>query len=219
MRVDFLDRYSRDRHSLAHRWPARVKLLGVVVAVLSIALTPPTLYPISPSIPLSWVHIIAGLTVVCLIQLARIPWRYVAARLAVVAPLLLLLGLSIPLSQGLRQGGWLMLTVVVKGCLSFCLLVWLTNTTPFDHLLRAMRQLGVPKLFISTLSFMYRYVFVLFDEFNRMRRARQARTFVRRRLPEPRASAQLLGMVLLRALDRAERVHAAMLARGLDREG
>jgi cobalt/nickel transport system permease protein len=193
-------------------------LLGVVATVLAIALTPPTLYPVSSSIPLSWVHIIAGMAVLALIQMARIPWRYVAARLAIVAPLLVLLGLSIPLSHGFRQGGWLMLTVVLKGCLSFCLLVWLTNTTPFDQLLKAMRQLGVPKLFIATLSFMYRYVFVLFDELNRMRRARQARTFVGRRIPDPRASAQLLGMVLLRALDRAERVHAAMLARGWRRD-
>ena len=219
MRVDFLDRYSRGRGSLAHRWPARGKLLGVFAAVLLIALTPPTLWPVSLSIPISWLHIIASLVVCGLIQMAGIPWRYVAARLAFVAPLLLLLGLSIPLSHGFRQGGWLMLTVVLKGCLSFCLLVWLTNTTPFDQLLTAMRRLGVPKLFISTLSFMYRYLFVLFDEFNRMRRARQARTFIRRRVPDPRASAQLLGMVLLRSLDRAERVHAAMLARGMEEEG
>lgn len=204
---------------MAHRWPPRAKLLGVIAAVLLIALTPSTLYQVSVSIPLSWIHIIAALAVLGLIQLARIPWRYVVARLAIVAPLLLLLALSIPLSHGFRQGGWLMLTVVVKGCLSFCLLVWLTNSTPFDHLLKAMRQLGVPKVFIATLSFMYRYVFVLFDELNRMRRARAARTFVRRRIPDPRASAQLLGMVLLRALDRAERVHAAMLARGMDGEG
>ena len=216
MRVDFLDRYSRGPQSLAHRWPPRAKLLGVLALLLLVALTPATLFPVSSNIPISWIHIIAAVLTLGLIQAAGIPWRYLAARLAFVAPLLLLLGLSIPLSHGFRQGGWQMLTVVIKGCLSFCLLVWLTNTTPFDHLLKAMQRLGAPKLFVSTLSFMYRYIFVLFDELNRMRRARQARTFVRRRLPDPRASAQLLGMVLLRALDRAERVHAAMLARGMD---
>jgi cobalt/nickel transport system permease protein len=64
---------------------------------------------------------------------------------------------------------------------------------------------------------MYRYIFVVFDEFDRMRQARLARSFGRRRgWQEWVTSAQLLGMLLIRSLDRAERVYGAMCARGWD---
>jgi cobalt/nickel transport system permease protein len=57
----------------------------------------------------------------------------------------------------------------------------------------------------------------LWDELRRLRSARDARDFgggstVR----EWTINAQLIGMLLLRAMERAERTHRAMLARGWD---
>ena len=50
-----------------------------------------------------------------------------------------------------------------------------------------------------------------------MRTARKARSFRKLSLWEQwRLAAQMLGRLLIRALDRAERVHGAMLARGWD---
>ncbi len=64
---------------------------------------------------------------------------------------------------------------------------------------------------------MYRFVFVLWDELDTMRTARSARTFAKRgALFRWRNSAQMIGMLLIRALGRSERVYGAMCARGWD---
>ena len=48
-------------------------------------------------------------------------------------------------------------------------------TTPFALLLEAMRQLGMPRMIVVQLGFLYRYLFVLIDEAMRLRRARDFR--------------------------------------------
>jgi cobalt/nickel transport system permease protein len=70
---------------------------------------------------------------------------------------------------------------------------------------------------VNQLSFTYRYLFVLADEAVRMVRAHALRSPDR---PQPalRVAGSLLGLLLLRTLDRARRVHAAMLCRGFDGE-
>jgi cobalt/nickel transport system permease protein len=88
---------------------------------------------------------------------------------------------------------------------------------PFDQLLVLLRRLRVPEVFIAMLAFMYRYTFVLWDELDKMRTARQARTFGGGGLPLSwKTSMQQIGMLLIRAMERAERVHGAMCARGWD---
>ena len=73
----------------------------------------------------------------------------------------------------------------------------LVHTTPFEQLLGGLRQLRVPGLFVATLAFMYRYLFVLQDELLRMRRARAARTFDRSRHAGLKTIAGLVGMLLV----------------------
>jgi cobalt/nickel transport system permease protein len=61
---------------------------------------------------------------------------------------------------------------------------------------------------------MHRYLFVLVDEGERMRRARASRTFVRRRGHQWQTLATIVGQLFVRASERAERIYAAMCARG-----
>jgi cobalt/nickel transport system permease protein len=100
----------------------------------------------------------------------------------------------------------------------FVTMLVLTWSTTAEELLRALRQLHVPRLFVATLSFMNRYLRVAADELVRMRRARAARTFGLAPRARLRTAATLIGMLLMRSFERAERVHAAMLARGFDGE-
>ena len=76
--------------------------------------------------------------------------------------------------DGVRLAG-----VLVARC-TICLatMIVLSNTTPFSEQLRILRRLWMPALMITTLALMYRYLFVLADEAQRMRRARICRTFM-----------------------------------------
>ena len=77
----------------------------------------------------------------------------------------------------------------------------------------ALRFLRVPTTLVSVVGLLYRYLFVLVDEAERMQRARQQRGG--RSLGGARGAAALLGTLFLRAHERATQVHRAMLARGL----
>jgi cobalt/nickel transport system permease protein len=87
-----------------------------------------------------------------------------------------------------------------------------------DDLLDAMRSLGVPRIFVLIISFMYRYLFVLADQLMRMRRARDSRNFGGNRMHQLTTLGNMIGMLFIRSYERGERIYAAMLARGFTGE-
>ena len=106
---------------------------------------------------------------------------------------------------------WWLLAVRSGLCLSTVVL--LSATTTPSALLRTLRRLPLPLVLLTTLTLMHRYLFVLRDEAQRMERAALSRTFQPRRLAW-RAPAAVVGRLFLRASERAERIYAAMCARG-----
>ncbi|GAI09859.1 unnamed protein product, partial [marine sediment metagenome] len=89
--------------------------------------------------------------------------------------------------------------VVIKAWLCILSLILLSATTKFADLLRGLKQLGIPKVIILILSFMYRYIFVLVDEVMRMRRARDSRNFGGGRLRQLRTLGNMLGTLFIRS--------------------
>jgi cobalt/nickel transport system permease protein len=89
--------------------------------------------------------------------------------------------------------------------------------TGFHQVCAALERLGMPRAFALQLLFLYRYLFVLGGEAARMVRARALRVFDGRGLGFG-TYGSLLGHLLLRTLDRAQRLHLAMLSRGFDGE-
>lgn len=213
MRHEYLDRHSRGDSPL-HRVPAWLKLLAGLAMILAISLTPAGFLPLSPEVPISLVHVAVAALLILAVAVSGIPASYVLLRLAAMAPLVLFMSLTVPISRGFEAGWHLMAGILAKGLLSFATVLVLVNTTPFDRLLSAAGRLGLPQVLVATLSFMYRYQFVFLDELSRMSRARQARTFREGRLAEMVGAARLIGPLLVRAFERSERVHRAMLARG-----
>ncbi len=89
--------------------------------------------------------------------------------------------------------------------------------TPIDPIVlgHAVARLGAPARFVQLYLFTLRYLRVLDDEYKRLRRAMLIRGFrPRANLHTCRTMGYLVGMLLIRALDRAERIWQAMLCRG-----
>lgn len=93
-------------------------------------------------------------------------------------------------------------------------MVLVSNTTAFSEMLGVLRRVRVPSLLITTLALMHRYLFVLVDETGRMQRARASRTFARGHRARWQTLATVLSQLFVRASERAERIYAAMCARG-----
>lgn len=99
------------------------------------------------------------------------------------------------------------------------LMLVLLATTPLPSLFKAARALCLPRLLVLLLLLTYRYVFLLMEEFARLRTALRVRGFRNRaNLHSYRTIGQVAGTLLVRSHERAERVGQAMRCRGFDGE-
>jgi cobalt/nickel transport system permease protein len=228
VRVPFGERYLAGR-SFIHAADARAKLPATLAYVFAVTLTPVG----------HWTALgLLALPLAAALVLSRVPPLVALRRSALALPFLLV---AVPL-MFTKEGeslfnvpffGWTaskegleaVLSILAKSWLSVMAAVILTATTPAVELLRAMRALGLPRLLVATVSFMYRYLFVIGEEALRLMRARDSRSA---RLPGQKAGGSLtwrakvlgnmVGSLFLRTYERSERVYAAMQARGYDGE-
>jgi cobalt/nickel transport system permease protein len=150
-------------------------------------------------------------------SLAGMPLNYLVRRLSLFLPALGLFALSLPISQGFARGGEVAATIALRGLVSFLAMLWLVWVLPFPELLATLCRFRVPDLLVALLGFMHRFSFLLVEEMERMRRARESRAGGRGGLWfRWKTGAQLIGMLLIRSMRRSERVHSAMCARGWD---
>ena len=113
-------------------------------------------------------------------------------------------------SEGVAMGA----NAVLRVASEMSWMALLILTTPFHDILGALRAFRVPEVLVSTLGFMYRYIFMLFEEFGAMRAAARVRggfDGVGRGLA---TTGSLLAQIFFRAYDRSERIALAIQARG-----
>jgi len=190
------------RDNLLSRLPAELKLGAGLVMIVGTVLAPPG--------DVGW-FIGAGLVLVAAAALSRLPVWFLFKRLAWLSPFVLSVALVNALQPAAR-GSWRIVAVRSVICLLTIILV--SNTTPFSRILRVLRRVHVPGLLITTIALMHRYLFVLVEEAERMRRARASRTFARRRRSRWHTLATVVGQLFVRASERAERIYDSMCARG-----
>lgn len=223
MNAQTFDRYL-ERGGAVHRLDPRVKVLVVPAFILSLALLPDG----------RWLPLAAAFGLVMLATLAaRIPPGLVIRRSLIGLPFLaaaVTLLFTVP-GRALWSGPWgLSISdagllrfsgIVARSLISIQAAVLLTATTRFPDILHALRHLKVPAVLVSIIAFMYRYLFVLVDEAERLMRARASRSGRRPGLPgggsirwQAAVAGHMAGQLLVRSLDRSDRVYQAMLARG-----
>ncbi len=141
----------------------------------------------------------------------QLPWVRLLRRVGLLCPFLALTGVGF-----LGQADWLirLANLLIKATLSLWILTLLIHLTPFPEFVTGLRRLRFPPIWVDLFAFLFRYFSVLTDEWRRMQLARQARLFRPGRRRELLLLARSLGSLFIRAFERAERVHRAMLARG-----
>ena len=193
-----------------HRLGGRVKLVATLVFVVAVVATPIG----------GWRLLAAeGLILAFMVGLSGISPRVLATRWLGFLALVGFLAVTVAYSHEQRAEIGLAavaLTILAKNSLAFVATLVMAHVTPFPQLLAAMRGLGMPAVLVNTLQFMHRYLHVLTDELDRMLKARRSRTFRRTGRLDWGLLTGCIGILFLRAFERGERVHAAMLARGWD---
>lgn len=165
-----------------------------------------------PTMSFAWFAL--ALLLLAMFASARIQISWVLLRLLPVLPFVVLGGVGVLLG-GSKE---MFLQVTVKMFLCVGAAVWLSWTTPFTQILDALRKLRLPPLLTTMLSFMFRYLFVLAGEALRMSRAYQSRCPRKQTLKDAGNVGKLVGALMLRTYNRAERIYFAMLSRGFEGE-
>ena len=169
---------------------------------------------------------VAGLTVyffypAVILSLAELPFRGVLLRTLPALPFVLFAGLSNILFErtlapvGISYGALSCMVLVEKALLTVSALVILSATTPSRALFAQLQRARVPRILTTTMMLCFRYLSLLAEEAGSMARAYHLRS-VRQKGLEMKHVGAFIGQLLLRSIDRAERVYAAMQCRGFD---
>lgn len=225
MRLD-LDRARQGGAWIAQELDPRIKVVVALLFILAVSLTPFGAFaPYALLLALVWAAAAAaGVEPGYLLKRSfiAVPFALAAVTLPFTVP-----GETvavIPAFGGLAvsaEGLVRFASILVRSWISVQMAILLMAVTSFPALLAALTALRVPRPLIAIISFMYRYLFVLSEEALRLRRARAARSGARPGLRSGgtllwrgKVAGQMVGSLMLRSLERSERIYNAMLARG-----
>jgi len=189
-----LDRWSRGASAM-HRRDPRVKIIALIVFLLVLATSRHAL-----------AFLALGLfALLCAALLwARIPLASALTRAGIVLPFTLAFaGVTWIAGDPARATA-----LVIKSYLSALAMLIVVATTPLPVLLRGAEMLGAPHFLVMVAQFLYRYLFVLSEEAQHMRKAAASRggSF--------RSAAGAIAVLFARSYRQAADIHNAMLARG-----
>lgn len=204
-------------HSRLHRAPAHLKVLAVLAFALLVVATPRTWYAVHAALLL----VLGGVALV-----ARVPLGYLARRLVIEVPFVVF-ALLLPfvaagprvdvLGIGLAREGLIGgAALLAKGTLGVLAALLLAATTEPTELLRGLQWLRLPRQLVAIMAMMIRYLDVVSAELGRMMVALRSRGYDPRSPRHWPVLARSLGALFVRAYERGERVHLAMLSRGYD---
>ncbi len=224
MKHSFIDEHSNVDSPLSRLDP-RVKIIGFLGLVVCIALTGRESFP---------AYFFYGILVSSLAVLSRVPLGHIVKRSLIITPFILMTAALVPFMQGSdifyrfgpayaeisvsRTGLIVFSGLAVKAFLSVVSIIILTAGTPFTSLLKALQDLRVPAIFIMVMSFMYRYFFIIEDEFMKMKQARESRSTDGSGRLRFKSLANMIGVLFIRAYERSEAVYMAMCSRGFTGE-
>jgi cobalt/nickel transport system permease protein len=204
------------RQTPVHRLDPRAKMLTTLVFIITVVSFGK--YEISALIPF-FVY------PVFLCALGGVPPAFVLKKLVLVSPFAVMIGIFNPLMDReilLRlgdigiSGGWVSFgSILLRFILTVGSALSLIAVTGFYAVCLALDKLGTPRIFVVQLLFLYRYLFVLVDEGSRMLRARSLRAVGEGGM-RLKTFGTLVGHLLLRTMDRAQRIYLAMCCRGFD---
>jgi len=209
----------RDKHlsTIWHGLAPQIRLICTLLFVFATSFTPNGHY---------WTWAVYTLGLALMITISQITFSVLIQRVAIESVFMGVVLLGTLFREGgdiLWQWGWLQVTtegiivlasVAIKAVLSLLMLNLLVMTTAIVDLLNALIVLKMPPLLVAILSSMYRYLGVLIDEFETMRRAALSRNLMNNPRWQRLIVGNTIGSLFIRTYERAERISQSMLARG-----
>lgn len=203
-----------ENDSFIHRLHPGVKIImtfAFLITVLSF-----DRYQISGLMPFFFYPIL-------MMGLSQTPWNPLLGRLLLALPFSLFGGLSNIIfdqkpafflgSLVISYGFISFVSILIRTILSVMAVLILISTTPMTAVANQLIKFKVPRMFVLQIILTYRYISVIVEELSTMTTAYMIRSS-RRKGVRIRDAGPFIGHLLIRSIDRAERVYLAMLCRG-----
>lgn len=157
----------------------------------------------------------------------RLPVKVILSRLLLLSPFILIMAAANPLidqkvfmtlgrfniSAGFISG----MVIIAKSLVTITAVIVFSFCVPFYLFCRVLRSFRVPDVFVTQLMLLHRYSFLLAGEALALQKARNLRSFGKKG-KDLFTTAKLIGSLLIRTTNRADRIYRAMVARGFDGE-
>lgn len=211
-----IDQYAH-LDSAIHRWNPRTKFISLFVLIMAFSLVQDLrLVPVMLAIT-------AGI-----FALSKLPFSFLLSRLRYPGIFLGALIVILPLFTGTTvifrfgflsiqaEGVEYMLLVVSRFVAILTLSLITFGTSTFTTTVSTLRSMGIPSILADMLMLTVRYIFEIADSLTRMQRAMRLRGFQMKKLDKRGATqlASLMGSLLIRSYEQADRVYKAMRLRG-----
>ena len=217
MKHEFLDHH-REGNSPIHLLDPRLKIMMMLVYILMVVIInyeKRYWFLLYLAVPL----VLAGLS--------RISILHFLSKLFKLYPMILVITIFIPFfplpnetpqhffgitvsSSGLQK----FFLINAKSILILFVSIVLTTTTDFMMLSKGLEKLRMPSVMIAIISFIYRFIFLLIDEVERLLMAYQSRYLKLSLSKRIKIIASMIGLLFVRTYERGERVYLAMESRG-----
>ena len=198
----YIDSYS-NIDAPYQRLDARIKIIVTLAFVVIMALS-------VKDIPLKVIPFLVF--IVFLTAISRLSPKVLLRRLLPALPFFLFASLVLGFSKGSHAA----IAAFLKGFLSVLSVIILVSTTRFSNLLKGLEGLKVPVLIVSLISFVYRYLFIIADEYGHIKIARESRNFGGSKQWQWKTIGHSVGTLFLHSYERGDRVYSAMVARGYE---
>ena len=195
-----VDRWARGSSPL-HARHAQAKIAVLLTCLVAVSTTAPAA---------QWAFAAYGALSLAAALISRLPLVGLLARAALVLPFSATFALLTWWSGDASRA----LALAEKSYLSGFAVLLLVATTPLTESTAALDAWHCPRPLLLVIQFLYRYLFVIAEQAQRMRQAASCRRGPRGRSFEFRAAAGALSVLFARSWQRADGVHQAMLARG-----
>jgi cobalt/nickel transport system permease protein len=217
MKHEFLDHH-RTGNSIIHLADPRLKIIMMVFYIMVVVAIPSNAHKY-------YIHLLLIGILIALIS--GVPLLHYFTKLIKIYSMVLLVFIFIPFFPSGPENYYLLgklkiypsglnkfIQINIKTILIIFISIILTTTTDFMRLLKGLEKLKVPQVTLTILSFMYRFIFLIIDEIERMMMAFRSRYIKLSYLNKIRIFTKQIGVLFLRTYQRGERIYQAMESRG-----
>jgi cobalt/nickel transport system permease protein len=210
-----LDKYAH-LDSMIHNWDIRFKIVSLIILIFAFSF-------IKEIVLIPFILILS----ITLVFLSQIPFFYVIKRLKYILLFLIIMVLVLSISSGgtvlysfyifsvYKEGFWLGFIIFFRTVTILMVFFIVLESAPFHRTIIALYSLKIPEKLISIIYFTYRYIYVYFEAYRKMKIALQIRGMNNRLIFfHFKTQSGIIGSMLIRSFEQAERIYSAMILRG-----